>query len=363
MRRITRILVVLISLALVVLAYRPLSPPLWGPKRSPVPVTIVFTGDILLAGRVERLIQKQGPVAPLAGVRHILANADLAIGNVECPVARSGEAAHKRHTFLARPESADALREAGIDLVTLANNHTADYGPDALLETKAILQQRQILTVGAGRDSADAGRFVVLERGSPPVRIAVLAFSNMLPTYFYATEKRAGTNPARPDKIKQEVAAARARADLVIALFHWGEELSSRPSHRQRYLAQMAVDAGADLVIGHHPHVLQGLERRKGALIAYSLGNFLFPSRGEAAETMILRYVIAPNGSRRVEAIPCSIRESRPYLACAKARERILDRLRAMSQPLGTEIPPDASVASFPQPAQPRLVDKARCQP
>ena len=327
------------------------------------PPTIVITGDILLAGRVERLIEQKGAAAPFAQVQDILRSADLAIGNLECPLATTGTPADKEFVFRAHPDTAAALVEAGFDLVTLANNHSADYGPGALAQTLETLRGAGLLAVGAGEDIARARQCIVVERGSPPVRIAVLGFSNMLPADFYATEHQAGTNPARLDSVTRDVAEARRKADVVIAIFHWGDELSDSPSHNQRALAAAAADAGADLVVGHHPHVLQGFEMRGRTLIAYSLGNFLFPSRNAARETVILRYQPRRNGQARVEIIPCVIEGFQPRPAPEDKRTACLHRLSDLSDALGARLP--AHPAGGPDeggtillPARPRSVDK-----
>jgi poly-gamma-glutamate synthesis protein (capsule biosynthesis protein) len=244
--------------------------------------------------------------------------------------------------------------------MTLANNHTGDYGPGALVETVEALERHGILPLGAGRDGERASRFLVFEHGSSRVRIAVLAFSNMLPAAFYADADRPGTNAARPEAIARDVAAARAEADVVIVALHFGDEWSATPSKTQRKVARMAVDAGADLVVGHHPHVLQGLERRGRALIAYSLGNFLFPSRGRASQTIALRYLPRRDGSARVEVIPCVIEGLRPRHATKKEAAETLARVARLSRALGTDVPAAGVIELPPRAAS---VDKAERAP
>jgi poly-gamma-glutamate synthesis protein (capsule biosynthesis protein) len=295
-------------------------------------------GDILLAGRAERLIADKGAAAPFAGVSGVLREADLAVGNVECSLSKRGTAAEKKFTFRADPKTVAALTDAGFDVVTLANNHAVDYGPTALSDTIAAMKSAGIAVVGAGDDAASARQPVIIKAGDPPLSIAFLAFSNMRPTDFYARRNRPGTNPAYPDAIKKAVSAAKRHADVVIALFHWGDELSESPSASQRYLAYLAADAGADLVVGHHPHVLQGFQRRGHALIAYSLGNFLFPSRGERRTTIILRYTPQRDGRARVEAVPCVIDGFQPRPADQKQRAACLRHLRKLSAALGDEL-------------------------
>ncbi len=326
------------------------------PERPP---EIVITGDILLAGRAEQLIEEQGCGAPFAGVADVLRRADLSIGNLECSLTTSGSAAEKTWTFRAHPDTAAALVDAGYDLVTLANNHSMDYGADALIETISALQSRGINSVGAGENLACARRHVVVEVGAPPVRVAVLGYSNMRPTEFYASEDCPGTNPARLSAVTDDVAAARGVADSVIVLFHWGDELSTAPSERQRLLAHAAADAGADLVIGHHPHVLQGFELRGRSLIAYSLGNFLFPSRGQTRLTMMVKYVPERDGRARAEIIPCIIDGFRPRVASSRERAAILRHLRALSKELGSELPDAEGAVRIPPRSRAQLTTSA----
>ena len=325
---------------------------------SPKPPTVIITGDILLAGRIGSFIEKKGPAAPFAHVRSIIASADLAIGNLECPLATIGRPADKEYAFRAHPAAAAALVDAGFDIMTLANNHSVDYGPEALLETLTTLRKAKLTTVGAGEDLARARRWVVVERGSPPVKIAVLAFSNMFPKEFYARKQRAGTNPAYLAFVKEDIAAARKRADVVIAIFHWGDELSDTPSWKQRVLAAAAAEAGADLVVGHHSHVLQGMEVRGRTLIIYSLGNFLFPSRRAAThQTVILRYHPNRNGQARVEIIPCEIKDFQPQpITGLRQRAACLTRLADLSESLGARVPDKDGVILLP--ARPASVDK-----
>jgi len=356
-RRLARAALLLLAL----LAAEPGSSPAAADPSQPEGPVLVFTGDILLAGRAGDLIAKEGPEAPFAGVREVLRAADLAVGNLECALATGGRAADKQFTFRGSPEAARALAAAGFDLVTLANNHSVDFGPRALLETIESLRKQNIRCVGAGADLAAARRPARFSLEPGPVRVAVLAFSNMLPTSFYATDERPGTNPARLGAIAEEVAGARAEADVVIVLFHWGKELSSKPSSSQRLLARAAVDAGADLVVGHHPHVLQGLERRGSSLIAYSLGNFLFPSRERTRQTVMLSYRVQRDGSARVQLIPCLIEGFRPVVAREPERRSILSAMAKLSRALGAELNPvDGSIALPPR-AGP--VDKAPADP
>ncbi len=359
MRRIRPAVILALAVALTGCARAPAPRPSRPLHRPP---SIVLTGDILLAGRAERLIDEKGSAAPFAHVADLLSSADVAVGNLECALSTRGKAADKQFTFRADPRTADALSEAGFDVMTLANNHSADYGPQALSDTIGALRQAGIGAVGAGANAEGARAPTIVSAGQPPLRIAFAGFSNMQPTSFYATATRPGTNPAPPDAIAKEVRAARGQADVVIAVFHWGNERSETPTARQRMLAYTAADAGADLVVGHHPHVLQGFELRGHTLIAYSLGNFLFPSRGDRRSTMVLRYTPSTDRESSVEVIPCMIDGFQPRLADESERARSLARLRRISAVLGAEVVPDAE-GRIAIPARRASVDKPRSGP
>jgi hypothetical protein len=310
---------------------------------APVPPpslpTLAFTGDILLAGKAEALIAKEGPAAPFAGVTKVLSQADCAIGNLECPLSERGEPVEKDFRFRAHPDAGAALHEAGFDIVTLANNHTGDYGQDALLDTLDACHRHGLQTVGAGRNLASARQPILLHLGDPPLTIAILGVSNMFPKEFYAGPARPGTNPAYLGSLIEDVRAARAAADVVIVVVHFGVERAPGPEDRHRNVAHAAIDAGADLVIGHHPHVLQGLERRGRGLIAYSLGNFLFPSTSaRTRESVILTYTPDGKGGATVKLIPCLIDGFRPRLADPKESRAVLDRLNKLSRPMGVTV-------------------------
>jgi poly-gamma-glutamate synthesis protein (capsule biosynthesis protein) len=329
----------------------------------PRAASIVFAGDILLAGQAAELIEDEGPAAPFAGVRAVLRGAGLAIGNVECPLAIGGAPVDKQYTFRAPPSTAAALADAGFDLVTLANNHAMDYGPEALLETLTTLRRWGIIPIGAGADADEARRWALFESGSPPVKIAVLAFSNMLPKSFYAGPETPGTNPARPEAMAADIAAAREQADVVVVLIHWGTELEPARSEKQRRVAAVAAEAGADLVIGHHPHVPQGLEIRGHTLIAYSLGNLLFPTRAPVRPAMLLRYTPPQAGSgaarsgATAELIPYVIEGFRPRLATEAERSEILADVARLSRQLGAALP--ASDGTIHVPLRPIAAEDA----
>lgn len=264
----------------------------------------------MLARGVADFVTPADPAGPFAGVSDVITAHDLAIANLECVIAASGVAEPKAYTFLAPPLAAEGLAGAGFDLVSLANNHAMDYGAAATLESIAHLVAADVATVGAGADDVAAAAPVFLE--SHGLQFAFLAFNDV------SVEPGNGGWTAGPGKpgmtwwdpflSPAAIAAAKAQADVVVVQVHFGQEYAPSPSGRQREIARAAIDAGATIVAGTHPHVLQEVEEYGGGLIAYSLGNFVFDGfAGEANRSAILSVTLGPAGIEGWEIIPVSI--------------------------------------------------------
>jgi poly-gamma-glutamate synthesis protein (capsule biosynthesis protein) len=236
-------------------------------------VRIVLAGDVMLdGGPGHALHHGEDPFADLAP---ILKSADIAVCNLECVVARHGTHVLKPYTFKARPECTAVLQRY-FSAVGVANNHSGDYGPDGLLEELTLLDQAHLPYFGGGRDRSEAYRPLILERNGR--RVALLGYCDFPPRSFEAGDRRPGTAWLTPANAIAGIKAARAaeHADLVIPFLHWGEEMEPAPAEYQKTLARGMIDAGADAVIGAHPHVTQTVELYKGRPIIYSLGNFVF---------------------------------------------------------------------------------------
>jgi poly-gamma-glutamate capsule biosynthesis protein CapA/YwtB (metallophosphatase superfamily) len=249
----------------------------------PAPVRLAVAGDVHAEPPIEAVLARGDN--PLEDVAALLRAADISVVNLETAVGSRGAPAPKQFTFQAPESLWPALVDGGVDVVNLANNHTLDYGTDALLETLDGARAHDLVAVGAGRDAEEAYAPALVEVGSTTV--AVVGLSRVLPVVEWAaTDRRAGLASAYDeDAAAAAVRAAAALADHVVVAVHWGRELAECPDEVQRRLADRLVDAGADVVAGHHPHVLQGVEERDGALIAYSLGNFVWYARSEPSRT------------------------------------------------------------------------------
>ena len=242
-------------------------------------VTLMAVGDIMLGRSIGELIKAEGIEAPFIFTAEMLNMADITLGNLECPISNRGTPEEKTYTFCAPLEAAQSLVVGGFDLVSLANNHILDFGPEALEDTLQLLAAQNILTTGAGMDEATAYSPVFTEING--LRLAFLAFMDMpLTDYDYheweAGPEKPGIAWAHQEKITKHVQKAKENADLVIVLFHNGYEITKKVYPTQQEVARLAIDSGATLVIGSHPHVLQDIEEYKDGLIVYSMGNFVF---------------------------------------------------------------------------------------
>jgi poly-gamma-glutamate capsule biosynthesis protein CapA/YwtB (metallophosphatase superfamily) len=316
-------------------------------------ITIAAVGDLMLGNRTGPFLKEFGPDYPFVNVKPVLEQADIVVGNLESPITTRGTAAeHKTFTLRAGPLAAKALKQGGFRVVTLANNHMMDFGPLALQDTLAALDDNEILYTGAGMDLDDARAPAILKIKGKTV--AFLAYSLTFPLDFFASAGRPGTAPGYTEFVKADIEKVRPLADLVIVSFHWGAELMTAAKDYQIALGRQAIDWGADLVLGAHPHVLQELELYKGRFIAYSLGNFVFGSESNRANTsMILLLTFKGKSLVRVESVPLDVNNYRvkyqPRVLTGKAAAEALESINTASERFKTrmEIQNDRGIISL----------------
>lgn len=294
-------------------------------------VSLSFAGDVLLVRGVESLIKQKGTDFIFSDVKHIFDQSDISMINLECPVSERGtKAKDKQYTFRAKPKSLEALTSCGIDIVTVANNHILDFGKEALLDTLENLDHRDIKYVGAGINMDEASKPVYIDKKG--LRVAFIASSRVIPDASWTAGKN-GPGVAttyNPERILKEIASAKEKADIVAVYIHWGEELMEKPLRYQKDLARAYIDKGADIVVGSHPHVLQGLEFYKGKIIAYSMGNFVFTNLKR--DTMILKIEASKEGIKNIQVVPCRIENCRPVIVNDKNQSsQILQKIKALS--------------------------------
>jgi poly-gamma-glutamate capsule biosynthesis protein CapA/YwtB (metallophosphatase superfamily) len=281
------------------------------------PLVLAAVGDVTFGEQVGPAVEEHGAAYPWRGVAPTLRAADLTVGNLETSISTRGVAAVKQYVFRGPPGALSAMsRLAGFDVLTLANNHAVDYGPEALLDTVRYVRAAGIRPIGAGANERLARRPAIVEAGG--LRVAFLGYSDVNPLGFPAGPSTPGTARADAAVIAADVRAARRRADAVVCFFHWGVELQPDPDGRQRAFADACLGAGAKVVLGAHPHVLGPVERPgRRSLVAWTLGNFVFPSAGTAARSAILEVRLAADGVRGYRLLPVQIEGFRPRLVGA----------------------------------------------
>jgi poly-gamma-glutamate synthesis protein (capsule biosynthesis protein) len=324
-------------------------------------LTLAIVGDIY--------VQREDPLSAFAFTREPLAQADIAFGNQEVALSTKGAPIIPgKVVFRSEPRMVEALTHAGIDVVGLANNHSMDYGPEAILETLDVLDRAGIGHAGAGANLEEAHKPALLERKG--TKIAFLSYSSVfIPDFFPAQKDRPGIavvrlntayqphrrvfeQPASPAlaiatpdgadfaRMLQDVQRAKAKADVVVVAWHWGvSEGYMKIVDYQRKMGKAAVDAGADIVVGHHPHMLQGVEVYKGKTIFYSLGNFAFdyPLAHAGRETIIVLGRIAQGRIKQISFLPAMINEKKvPILLDLKKGKDVVDLVQRLSSDLGT---------------------------
>ncbi|MFH1085112.1 MAG: CapA family protein, partial [Chloroflexota bacterium] len=298
----------------------------------PPSVELVAVGDVMLGRSVGDAMRATSPRYPFegVGVQALLSGADLAFGNLECAISDRGQRQVKAYTFRAAPSAALRLTFAGLDVLALANNHSMDYGPLALADTVAHLREAGLVPVGAGANTSEAYAPQIVERNG--LRLAFLAYNEVGPRWMDAAEARPGSAYLDPARLAADVRAARAQADLVIVSCHWGIESRFEATAGQQRVARSLEEAGAALVIGHHPHVVQGLAHGRTALAVYSLGNFVFDmGLPNTSEGVALRCTLDPTGVKTFALLPYAIRRGQPALLGSTEGAPILARIARLT--------------------------------
>jgi poly-gamma-glutamate synthesis protein (capsule biosynthesis protein) len=306
-------------------------------EKSKALVTIAGAGDVNFGDGVTPYISSGGVDYPWESASAVFKNSDLGFVNLECCISSGGSPAPgKAFTFRGPADSATGLSSAGVRVVSLANNHSKDFGTGALLETLAHLKENDVAFCGAGNNSDEAYSPAVLTAHGR--KVAFLAFTAVVPDGWAATESNPGCAVTFDhDRVASAIRDAKAKSDYVVASFHWGMELATSPDADQRGLAHLAVDSGADLVLGHHPHVVQGLELYRNRLIAYSLGNFIFsPPREISSKTFAVMAVLGPEGLVQAKIVPMFISACRPVIVSGGAATSWLGTVAGYCRELGT---------------------------
>jgi poly-gamma-glutamate synthesis protein (capsule biosynthesis protein) len=300
-------------------------------------VTVAAGGDVNFGDGVTPTLTSRGLGYPFENVSGIFGNADLSFVNLECCISsRGAPVGGKEFTFRGPADSAGALTDGNIRVVSLANNHSKDWGTAAFQDTMTHLKEAGVSWCGAGNNADEAYSPAVLTaRGK---KVAFVAFTGVIPDGWPATAANPGcATTTDRERVARSIRDARSRADFVVASFHWGIELATSPNEEQRRLAHLAVDSGADLVLGHHPHVVQGFEVYRNRLIAYSLGNYVFsPPREISSKTLTLVALLGPDGLIQAKVVPNVISGCHPVVLSGAPAAQWLGTVAGYSRGLGT---------------------------
>lgn len=316
---------------------------------SPDEVTITFAGDILFDDNyavMARVAQNGGDITYGIDSELIreMQGADIMMLNNEFPYSDRGEPLEdKQFTFRAKPSTSSYLNEMGVDIVSLANNHAYDYGEAAFLDTMATLEDAGILYVGAGHNLQEASRPVCYIMNN--IKIAIVSATQIErldnPDTKGATDSTPGVFRCwNGDKLLETVREAAENNDFVIVYLHWGTENETAIDWAQEKQAAEVAEAGADLIIGDHPHCLQQISSVKGVPVVYSLGNFWFNSR--TLDTGMVKVTLSEDGMKSLQFIPCQQSGSRTALLKGEEKERLLNYMQEIS--VGVKIDEDGYV-------------------
>jgi len=291
-------------------------------------VKLMAVGDVMLRTRDRD---------PFGKVRSVLRCKDILFGNLETVLADGAEKAQKAYISSTPPNLAKELRKAGFDVINVANNHIMDLGVEGLNKTLEVLNENSLLFIGV-RNRIFTEPWAIVERNG--VKIGFLGYS------------KSGFGDSRKDIFKKideaeivaDIRNLRLQCDAVIVSLHWGIEKAFYPSPKQVALAHKLIDSGATIILGHHPHVIQGIERYRSGLIAYSLGNFQFEFDPEECsgrrnkrtnQSFILSVELSKDGVENYSIIPIMIDEDFvPYIPVEKKQEEIRHFLSEISKPL-----------------------------
>lgn len=305
-------------------------------------IKMTSVGDIMLSRTVYRKMSAKGYLSPFQNVATKLAQADITFGNLECPLSDTFRPSLHGMSFVSPRNAAQGLVKAGVDILGLANNHTGNFGARAFKDTLDVLKQNKIEWVGGGMTEAEAKNYKILKiKGK---RFAFLNI-NAITGDIVARGKSPGVwhidlapwgrfNRKQVSEVLKKIKEADGKSDFVVIMVHWGQEYTHDPNVDMKVLAHQLVDAGADLIVGTHPHWTQGVEIYRDRFIAYSLGNFIFDQEWslETKQGLILDTIFYEGRLINASFTPVLIEDfHRPRILDRKEGKPVMDAVWASS--------------------------------
>jgi len=292
-------------------------------------ISLTAVGDIMLGRYVGKKIDDNSPDYPFAKIQSQINQNDITFGNLESPFNDREESGLESMIFNAKPEAIKGLVNAGFDVLNFANNHCGDQGKDGVNFTLKLLADNSIKVFGAGSNWQSAHQPQVIE--SKGWKIAFLGYSDsgITPKEYSAKENSSGCNLMNSEQLQKDIEQAKTQADFIIVSMHAGNEYQPKPTPTQINFAHQAIDDGADVVVGHHPHVAQPVEIYQNKFIFYSLGNFVFDQSWskETKQGLVLDFKLLFNQVSFAKLVPVHIENSQVTLADAKESAEILNRV------------------------------------
>jgi poly-gamma-glutamate synthesis protein (capsule biosynthesis protein) len=279
-------------------------------------IRLVFVGDIMLSRSIgKKMKMRNDYFFPFASTTEFIRRADIAFANLENPISSRGIKSGSIYSFRAEPQTVGGLKYAGFDVISIANNHIWDYGKLAFNDTLAYLSENGIETVGGGKNYEKAHTAIVKTVGK--TKIAFLAYTNLIAVSLGQASSTPAVARFNDKMLKTDIASAKESVDAVVVSFHWGDEYETKHNAEQERVGKLSIDAGASLVVGHHPHVVQEVEKYNDGYIAYSLGNFIFDQNfsKDTSRGMLLSVLIRDKKIAEVTEIPIVFSDDyHPYI-------------------------------------------------
>lgn len=302
-------------------------------------IEIIALGDIMLSRHVgTKIRESRDNASPFRKLSSLLSSADITFANLESPFFDQGPLIKEGMVFKAEPETIEGLKLAGIDIVSLANNHFGNQGRKGMAYTFSHLKNNGISYFGAGNNYSEAHTPAVIE--SKGKKFAFLSYNEISPESYKASEDTAGLswiseNEEDLGAMAEDIKKAKEKNNMVVVSFHWGTEYTPNPSRKQKDIAKRAIDAGADIILAQHPHVVQGIQFIDNKFVAYSLGNFVFDQMWseETREGLVIKVYFKGDKVLSVDFIPIKIENfNQPHLASKEESKKILDRVFSASR-------------------------------